>query len=271
MALIIRHTRSSATLEVLDPKAVKDMAQDITDNTYALAEKWQSTDLPGDSENLLIMQQQSRALLLGEIDRVTILQEQLQHPEAGEDPLMTTKLEDSLTSLYEAQSLLEYALEQAGVLLGTLSPLTSAEAAYKQGRDALISALQHHNQVVAAGSNDFSRALQEAASALTSLQQAEALLLSQGLEALNRDVPLSKLSQLKTTTETFMEACRKGEANDIEGHNSMMEEAYAGLSNSPTSILKSLNIGVWLQTNLTALLDPVFTMLDETRTLLSEI
>jgi hypothetical protein len=269
--LLVWRTRSSETREVLDIAAVKEAAENILSNTVFITDSWLDGPLPNDIDTLVIDQQESLALLSGEIARTHDLIEQVQTLREGGDTELPAEAEQALASLASAQSLLEEALNQIGALLNGLQPIDVAEAAYRKGYDALTSAIASHNQAIAAGSSTFAATRQEASSAVSSLEEAEAAIASAGIEGLDTGGAASAVDGLKNTALLFIEACRKGEANDIEGHNGAMVEVQSMLSASPLSILDLIDIGGWLRPRIDAYLEPVTQELDECNDLLATL
>lgn len=267
-ALLIWQSRSSAEEEILDLAAAGKVAEDITGNTYTLAEEWRSSSLPNNLEHLVIKVQGSLARLQGEMDRTAALSEQLQQIEDGGSEESAQSLDAALVSLTEAQSLFKQALKQAGTLLAGLGSFTAADAAYRQGRERLLVAVQAHNKVVEAGSKDLSTARLEAASASGSLQEAESLIQSSNIEGLNTEAALSAINGLKTTVDKFDQACQRAESDDTEGHNNLMQEVRTGISNAPSGLLDLLGFSTWLKSGMEPSLEPVFDKLDETLELL---
>jgi hypothetical protein len=267
-ALLIWQSRSSAEEEILDLDAAGEVAEDITQSTYTLAEEWLSPTLPNDLEQLTLMVQGSLALLQVEMDRTAALSEQLQQIEESDGEESALSLDTALASLTEAQSLFVRAVDQAKNLLAGLGGYTSADSAYQQSREKLFAGVQAHNQAIEAGSKDFSTARLEAASASGSLQEAESLLQSSNMEGLNTEAALSAINRLKATVAKFDEACQRAESDDIEGHNSLMQEVSSELSDAPLSILDLIDFSTWLQDNIEPSLEPVFEKLDETLQLL---
>jgi len=270
-ALLIWQSRSTAEEEILDLDAAGEVAEDITGNTYAMAEEWRDSSLPNNLEHLALKVQGSLARLQGEMDRTAALSEQLQQIEDGGSEGSAQSLDAALVSLAEAQSLFKQALEQAGTLLAGLGSYTSADAAYRQGREKLLAAIQAHNQALEAGSKDLSTARLEAASASGSLQEAESLLQSSNIEGLNTESALSAINGLKTTVDKFDQACQRAESDDIVGHNSLMQEVSSELSDAPLSILDLIDFSTWLSNSIEPSLEPVFDKLDETRQLLGSL
>ena len=267
-ALLIWQSRSSAEEEILDQAAAVKVAEDITGNTYTIAEEWRSPTLPNNLEHLAIKVQGSLARLRSEMDRTAALSEQLQQIEGEGSEEIAPTLDAALVSLAEAQSLLERALGQAENLLAGLGSYTNADATYRQGLDKLLAAVQAHNQAVEAGSKDLSTARLEAASASGSLQEAESLLQSSTIEGINTEAALEAINELKTTVARFDEACQRAESDDVEGHNSLMQEVTNELFNTPTNILDLIDFSTWLRSSIEPSLEPVFEKLDETLELL---
>jgi len=267
-ALLIWQSRSSAEEETLDLAAAAKVAEDITENTYTLAEEWRSSTLPNNLEHLVIKVQGCLARLQSEMDRTAALSQQLQQIEDGGSEESDQSLDAALVSLAEAQSLFEQALGQAGNLLAGLRSYTSADAAYRQGLEKLFAGIQAHNQAIEAGSNDLSTARLEAASASGSMQEAESLLQSSNIEGLNAEAALSAINGLKTTVDKFDRACQKAESDDIEGHNGLMQEVSSELSSTPPSLLDLIDFSTWLASSIEPSLEPVFDKLDETLQLL---
>jgi chromosome segregation ATPase len=264
-ALLIWQSRSSAEEEILDLNAAGKVAEDITENTYTLTEEWRSSTLPNNLEHLVIKVRGSLARLQGEMDRTAALSEQIQQIEDGGSEESAQSLDAALVSLAEAQSLLKQALEQTGTLLAGLGSFTTADSAYRQGREKLFAAVQAHNQVVEAGSKDLSTARLEAASASGSLQEAESLIQSSSIEGLNTEAALSAINGLKTTVDKFDQACQRAESDDVEGHNNLMQEVKTGISDAPSGLLDLLDFSTWLKSGMEPSLEPVFEKLDETR------
>ena len=267
-ALLIWQSRSSAEEEILDQAAAVRVAEDIAGNTFTLAEEWRSTTLPNNLEHLAIKVQGSLARLRSEMDRTAALSVQLQQleDEGSGDPAQS--LDAALASLNEAQSLLERAMRQAGTLLAGLGSYTSADAAYRKGREKLLAAVQAHNQAVEAGSKDLSTARLEAASASGSMQEAESLMQSSNVEGLNPEASLSAIDGLKTTVAKFDQACQRAESDDVDGHNGLMQEVRNELSNAPAGLLELIDFSTWLRNSIEPSLEPVFEKLDETLQLL---
>jgi len=253
-ALIIWQARSSAEETRLDLEAARKTAEDIADNTLVLAEEWRSSQLPNDMERLAIKVRGSLAALLGEMERTAVLTEQLGRMECAGDEASAQDLQASLASLSEAQSLLELALEQAGDLLAGLDGLVNADAAYRQGYEKFLAAVQVHNQALQAGSVDLASARLEAASASGFLQEAQALLQSPGVEGLDTEAALSAIGALKGSVEIF----------DQAGHNLQMQEVEAGLSGAPADLLDLLDISTWLRSGMEPSLEPVYDELNQT-------
>jgi hypothetical protein len=90
-------------------------------------------------------------------------------------------------------------------------------------------------------------------------------------EGLDTGASSSAIAELKNAAEGFIEACQKGESEDVEGHNNQMAEVQAELSSSPDSILAAVDIPAWLRDNLEPYLQPVSDTIEETRELLAEI
>jgi hypothetical protein len=270
-ALLIWQYSSSAEEEILDLDAAVKVAEDITENTYILAEEWRSSTLPNNLEHLAIKVQGSLTWLQSEMDRTAALSEQLQQKEDGGSEESDQSLDAALVSIAEAQSLFEQALEQAGTLLNGLGGFRAADAAYRQGRERLLAAVQAHNQAVEAGSKDLSTARLEAASASGFLQEAESLIQSSNTEGLNTEAALSAINGLKTTVDKFDQACQRAESDDTEGHNSLMQEVRTGISDAPSGLLELLEFSTWLKSGMQPSLEPVFDKLDETRELLGVI
>ena len=268
-ALLLWQTRSSSTQEFLDPGAVRDVAQGVLQNTTSIAEEWMASDLPDDITSLAIKEQQSLALLSGEIGRTEDLMEQVQEPPTGQEEAPPQDLVEALASLSRAQALLERDLVQVGALLDSLQPLEGADAAYRRGREMLMAAVDSHNQAVAAGSTAFATARQEASSAATSLQESEAALAAAQIEGLDLATAAAAAAALENTTQRFMEACQKGESNDAAGHNDLMAEVQSELSASASSILSSIDITSWLRPVLEDLMRPACDALEDARALLS--
>jgi hypothetical protein len=270
-ALVIWRTRSSSTQEVLDPGALRESAEGILENTASIAEGWTRQNLSSDLDSLVVAQQRSLALLAGEIARTRDLIAEVEGRDASEGSESLASCERALASLAESQSLLEEALLQAGKLLDSLQPLTTAEAAYRAGRITLFAAVEAHNGEVASGSTSFATSRGEAASAIVSLDEAAAALQAMQVEGLDLEASSSAITELKNAAQAFIEACQKGESEDIEGHNSQMTEVQAKLSSSPDTVLALVDIPTWLNANLEPYLSPVFDTIEEARKLLAEI
>ena len=270
VSLIIWQTKSSSTQEVLDPDALRGTAEGILENTSSIAVSWTDGDLSPDLEVLVIEQQQSLALLAGEISRTRGLIAEVEgRDESGGVPLESS--ERALASLSESQSQLEEALREAGIFLAGLEPLAAAESAYRAGRETLFAAVESHNGEVASDAISFASSRGEALSAIASLDEAASALQSMQAEGLDTGASSSAIAELKNAAEGFIEACQKGESEDVEGHNNQMAEVQAELSSSPDSILAAVDIPAWLRDNLEPYLQPVSDTIEETRELLAEI
>lgn len=270
-ALVIWQGRSSSTQEVLDPKALRDAAEGVISNTASIAEGWTSQDISADIATLMIAQQESLALLSGEVARTRDLIGELESRQDSDEEGSYKELERVLASLSAAQSLLEAALQEVGVLVSDLEPLSTADTAYRRGRAALVAAVESHNQAVASGSTSFTASREEATSAIALLDEAAAAIQTTQSEGLDLGAPVSAVSELESAAEGFVEACRKGESEDIEEHNALMAEVQSKLSAAPTSILSFIDISSWLRPRLENLMQPVLYDLEETLELLSAI
>ena len=268
-ALLIWQSRSSSKLEVLDTGAARDIAYGIIDNTAAIAEGWMAPDLPQDITNLVIKGQESSALLSGEASRTGELLKQVQEPQPVADQGFPQNLIESLRLLSQAQALLEQDLTELGFLFEALKPLDAADISYQAGRETLLAAVDSHNQAVAAGTTDFAAARQEAGSAIASLRETEAALGAVQLEGLELGSALSAPQSLAVAAQRFIEACQKGEANDAEGHNSLMPEAQSALSSFPGSILPAIDIAAWLRPQLEVFIQEVLAALEDVQTRLN--
>ena len=89
------------------------------------------------------------------------------------------------------------------------------------------------------------------------------------LEGLDLGSAASTVSGLENTAQNFVEACRRGEAGDIEGHNGLMAEVQAQLSASAASILTSVDLVSSLKQGVENYMQPVFDNLEEARSLLA--
>jgi len=268
-ALLVWQARSSSTQEFLDAEAATEVTRGVVDNTAVIAEDWLASDLSGGLSSLAIAQQESLALLVGEVSRTEDIVEQVQGPpeEMGWEP--PQDLLDALALLSQAQAELENGLDRFGNLLTTLQPLEASEAYYVQGRESLISAVESHNQAVDTEPTSFSQAMREASSASASLQESLASLETVQLEGLDLEAATSLVSGLENTAQLFVEACRRGETGDIEGHNSLMAEVQSQLSASQPSILTSIDIPSSLKPGLENYMQPVFDDLEKARSLLA--
>jgi len=269
-ALLVWQARSSSTQGFLDPEAATEATLNIVDNTAAIAEDWLASDLSGGLSSLAIAQQESLALLAGEVGRTEDLVAQVQEPPQDMDWEPPQDLLEALAFLSQAQAELEYGLEQFGYLLTNLQPLEAAEAYYVQGREALISAVGSHNQVVDAEPTSFSQAIQEASAAAAALQESLASLEAVQLEGLDLGAAGPVVSGLENTVQLFVDACRRGEAGDIEGHNGLMAEVQSQLSASQASILTSIDLASSLKPGMENFMQPVFDDLEEARARLKE-
>jgi len=268
-ALLVWQARSSSTQEFLDAEAATEVTRGVVDNTAVIAEDWLASDLSGGLSSLAIAQQESLALLVGEVSRTEDIVEQVQGPpeEMGWEP--PQDLLDALALLSQAQAELKNGLDRFGNLLTTLQPLEASEAYYVQGRESLISAVESHNQAVDTEPTSFSQAMREASSASASLQESLASLETVQLEGLDLEAATSLVSGLENTAQLFVEACRRGETGDIEGHNSLMAEVQSQLSASQPSILTSIDIPSSLKPGLENYMQPVFDDLEKARSLLA--
>ncbi|RJP26134.1 MAG: hypothetical protein C4536_16250 [Actinobacteria bacterium] len=267
-ALLIWQARSSSTQEFLDPSAAGDVAIAVLDNTASIAEDWMAPDLPNDLASLTIKQQESLALLAGEVERTEELTAEVEGGRVDEDRESLQNLLEALVLISRAQVSLERGLGELGNLLATLQPLDAAEAAYTRGRETLFAAVESHNHAAASGSTSFGTAIQEASSAAAALQESLASLETVKLEGLDLGAGTSTVAGLESTAQRFVEACRRGESNDVEGHNSLMAEVQEELSASPASILASIDLSTWLRPDVEGFIQPVLEELAEARDLL---
>ena len=175
-ALLVWQARSSSTQEFLDAEAATEITLNVVDNTAVIAEDWLASDLSGGLSSLSIAQQESLALLAGEVSRTEDLVAQVEEPPQDMDWEPPQDLLEALAFLSQAQAELEYGLEEFGYLLTILQPLEAGEAYYVQGREALISAVESHNQAVDTDPTSFSQAIQEASNAAAALQESLASL-----------------------------------------------------------------------------------------------
>jgi hypothetical protein len=270
-SLVIWQTRSSSTLEVLDPGALRNTAEGVLENTSSIAEVWTGQDLSSDLDGLVVEQQQSLALLAGEIARTRDLIAEVEGRDQSEEAGSLKSSERALASLSESQSQLEEALREAGTFLASLDPLAIADTAYRAGRAELFAAVDSHNGEAASGTTSFAASRGEAASAIASLDEAAAALQAMQVEGLDTEASSAAIAELKNAAEGFIEACQKGESEDVEGHNSLMVEVQSKLSSSPDSILAPVDIPAWLRANLEPYLRSVLDAIEETRELIAEI
>ncbi len=271
VSLVLWRTRSSSTLEVLDAGALRDTAEGVLENTSSIAEGWTGQELSSDLDGLVVAQQQSLALLAGEITRTRDLIAEVESRDEAEGAGSLESSERALASLSKSQSQLEEALREAGTLLAGLEPLAAADAAYRAGRATLFAAVESHNGEVASGSTSFAASRGDAASAIAYLDEAAAALQGMQVEGLDLGAPSAAIAELKNAAGGFIEACQKGESGDVEGHNNQVVEVQARLSSSPDSVLASVDIPAWLRVRLEPYMLPVFGTIEETRELLTEI
>ncbi|MBN2027901.1 MAG: hypothetical protein JW854_14210 [Actinobacteria bacterium] len=264
-ALLVWRARSSSTQEFLDAEAATEITLNVVDNTSLIAEEWLASDISCNLSGLAISQQESLALLSEEVSRTEDLVAQVEEPPEDMDWEPPQDLLDALALLSQAQAELEHGLNEFGYLLTILQPLDAAEAHYVQGREALISAVGSHNQAMDAEPISFSQAIQEASNAAAALQESRASLDAVELEGLDLGAAVSTVTGLESTAQLFIEACRRGEAGDIEGHNSLMVEVQSQLSASPASILTSIALASSLKQSVENYMQPVFDNLEEAR------
>jgi hypothetical protein len=270
-ALLVWQARSSSTQEFLDPEAAGDITLSIVDNTASIAEDWMASDLSGDLSSLAIKEQESLALLSGEVNRTEDLLLQVQEPPEDEGQEPPQNLLEALDILAQAQADLEQGLMEIGSLLAPLEPLNAAEAAYTRGRELLLAAVESHNQVVAAEPTSFAEAIQEAESAAAALQDSMAVLDGIKIEGLDLGSAASATAGLESTAQRFVEACRRGESDDAEGHNSLLTEVQAELSAAPASILSFIDLSAWLGPQIDSYMQPVIRDLEEARALINDL
>ncbi|MDY6794038.1 MAG: hypothetical protein SWK76_01965 [Actinomycetota bacterium] len=269
-ALIIRYSRSTSELETLDIPAAAEMIEAMIDNTNGLAEEWQDGELPEHTDYLQLVQQESLARLDVENERADSLEGQLQAIEEG-DIAARREMGEALGSLIAAHIVLEEALDEAGTLISSLGTVRTADAAYASGTQKMLAAVESHNQVASSESPDFSGARREAESSLASLAEAETLLQSASVEGLDLDPALSAVASIKTAAERFMEACDKTESGDAAGHNVIMGEVHASLSEAPASLFDTLGVPAWIRSYIDEYLERVFDLLDQSREALRSI
>ncbi len=268
-ALLIWRARSSHAQEFVDPDAAVYIARGVVDNTASIAEDWIAPESSGDLAGLAIKQQESLALLSGEIGRTEGLALQVRESAAEADLDPTRDILEALELLSSAQAELEAGLLEVGDILHSLVPLGAAEVSYAQGREALLSAVESHNQAVDSEPTSFSEAIQEASAAAAALQESMASLEAVKLEGLDLEAASGAVSGLENSAQLFLEACRRGETGDIEGHNDLISEVQSQLSASQSSIFPPIDLAGSLESGLEEYMQPVFDNLEDARALLA--
>jgi hypothetical protein len=268
-ALLIWQSRSSSTLEVLDPAALREATEEVISDTAAIAQGWTDGNLSSDVSGMVIAQQESLALLSVEIARTRDLIGELESRQDDGEEGSYLELERALASLSAAQSRLEAALGDTATLLSGLEPLTAADDAYRRGRTAMVDAVESHNQAVASGSTSFTASKEESAGAGALLDEATAVMQAMPEGGPDLEAALSAVAELKSAADEFIAACDRAESGDDEGHNALVAGVQSRLSAAPASILPSIDIRSWLQPGVDELMQPVLDDLEETRELLN--